>query len=403
MNPIESAVLALALAAAPARAQFGDADFSGQLGRAGALIRQEKALRRGFVLATQESGPNDPLLLMQAPLIALIKKVEPSTVFLRISGSTSPADGAGAAPKDRAQICSGFFVDGAPYLRRAGLIATNSHCVERKAVGDEILIGLYAGSADRPRMVKGRVLAYGSSRAAKDVAFVELQDQSLNRPPLPLWDKLDVGEEVVAIGAPRGLTFTVTRGIVSALDRERVESQFVLSSDQTDAAVNPGNSGGPLFNMWGSVVGVNTMLLSSANGSEGLNFTVPARYVAMALRQYARTGDLKPGSLQLTAAPDEDAKKLLVLKVRPGGPAAGAGVLVGDELVRVDDVDLAALDPADAMREFLGRVKYTSPGEFVSLVVRRDGRLVAISVAVGEPAASESSPKPAPKQDSSEP
>jgi|GEM_PF-2204209 len=413
MNTKISAVLTLALAAlpAPGRAQSSDFDFSKQLGGARLLIQQEKQLNRpGFVKITQETGPKDPILLAQAPLLNLIKKVEPSTVFLVVAESTASSRGAISDVKGKTALCSGFFVDAKPYSSRVGLIATNSHCVEMKKVGDEIQIGLYDGNDNRPKMLKGRVLAYGDSSAAKDVAFVELQDLSQDRPPLPLWSKLDVGEEVVAIGNPLGFTFSVSRGIVSALDRDHIDSQFVLSADQTDAAVNPGNSGGPLFNMWGSVVGINAMIASESGGFEGISFTVPARFVGMAIRQFARTGDLKMGSLQVTLGPDKDAKKLTIAKVVAGGPAARANVLANDEVVRIDDVALDSMDPEDATREVVAHVKYMSPGETTQLVVRRDGALLTIPVTLGEPVKPEPErpqwapiPKPAPKPRKPEP
>jgi S1-C subfamily serine protease len=391
MNKTAAWTVVLAAAPALALAQASDADFSAQIGRAHQLIQQEQRLGTpGVQKTTQETGPKDPILLAQSPLINLIKKVEPSTVFLMVSMSASAPHGAASAEKGKTALCSGFFVEARPYSNRLGMIATNSHCVEMKAVGDEIQIGLYDGNDNRPKMLKGRVLAYGDSGAAKDVAFVELQDQNQNRPALPLWNKLDVGEQVVAIGNPRGFAFSVSHGIVSALDRDHVESQFVLSADQTDAAVNPGNSGGPLFNMWGSVVGINAMIVSESGGFEGISFTVPARYVAEGIKQYTRTGDLKIGSLQIMFGPDKDTKKLTIQKVVKGGPAASANVLAKDELVRIDGVDLEAMDPADAMTEVVGHVKYMSPGEVAHLVVRRGGQLLDFDVTLGVPV------KPAP-------
>jgi len=278
----KNAALGLALAALPAFAlgQSSDEEFGAQLGRARSLIQEHAAVTRSnFHRTTQETGPNDPLLLRQSPLINLIKKVEPSVVFLVVDVAPKDAakKGATAGPqnpqpdapdKSPKALCTGFFVDSSKLLSgKPTVIATNSHCVEMRSVGDEIQVGLYAGNDNRPQMTKGKILAYGSSANAKDIAFVELLDATQNRRGLPLWEKLDVGEEVVAIGNPLGFTFSASHGIVSALDRDHVESQFVLSADQTDAAVNPGNSGGPLFNLWGSVVGVNAMIASRSAAS----------------------------------------------------------------------------------------------------------------------------------------
>ncbi|MCR4295489.1 MAG: trypsin-like peptidase domain-containing protein, partial [Elusimicrobia bacterium] len=308
--------LALALTfAVPASAASSDSDFAASLGSIGeSLIGRAKAHQGYFKKMTQESGPNDPILLAQKPLLDMIKKVEPSVVFLVMPGADPDKPGGG--------ICTGFFTDALKELGRPSIITTNAHCVEKLAVGAEVQVGLYTGNDNRPKMAKGKVLAYGSSSAAKDIAFVELVDKSLDRRPLPLWSKLDRGEQVVAIGNPLGMTFSVSRGIVSALERSRLSSSFVLEMNQSDVAVNPGNSGGPLFNMWGSVVGINTMIASQSGGFEGISLSVPSSYITLAMKQYKRTGNLKPGAMQVEISPSTETLKLTIRKVVPGGPAA---------------------------------------------------------------------------------
>lgn len=379
------AVLSLTLAVLPAlaAAQSSDDAFASGLSGGVQLIGSERALgRANYRATTQETGPNDPLLLMQAPLINLIRKAEPSVVVLiaKIPASDTSEDGG----KGGEALCTGFFVDAGAEQLSAPIIATNSHCVEMRKVGDKIDIGLFAGNDNRPQMVKGRVLAYGDSNAAKDVAFVALDNEALARPPLKLWEKLDVGEEVVAIGNPRGFLFSVSQGIVSALGRDTVESQFVLSADQTDVAVNPGNSGGPLLNMWGSVVGINAMIASESGGSEGLSFTVPARFVRLGLQQFARTGNLKMGVMQVSLAAG---RTLTVKAVTAGGPAARANILAGDQITAVDGKDLSQMEPADALTELLGRVKFMSPGETVTLDLNRGGKIYTARVTLGGPPA----------------
>ena len=390
---------ALALAAAlPARAASSDDDYAAALGSIRkAMVTDVAAMRKQnlFRLATQETGPNDPLLLMQKPLIDLVKKVEPSVVFLMMELPEASAQGlpktaapAPGAPKKKhgsSALCTGFFVDAAPYLGRGGIIATNAHCVEKMGVGAEITVGLYDNNDNRPKMTKGKVLAYGNSDSAKDLAFVELTDPSLNRRGLPLWWKLDVGEQVVAIGNPLGMTFSVTKGIISALDRDTLEGHFILEGNQSDVAVNPGNSGGPLFNMWGSVVGINTMIASQSGGFEGISVSVPANYVAEGLKQYARTGNLKIGSLQVALGASEAGGKLAFQSVAAGGPAAAAQLKEKDELLRVDGVDVAGMPLERGVKSVVAHVKYMSPGEIVNLVIRRDGREMNVAVTLGEP------------------
>lgn len=380
-TPLRATALALMLAA-PSYSAPTDAAFNLSLNDPGeSILGRMRALKNapGYRMATQESGPNDPILLAQKPLLDMIKKVEPSVVFLVMS-----VPNAENAQKPGGGICTGFFTDAMKELGRPSIITTNAHCVEKMAIGADIQVGLYTGNDNRPKMVKGKVLAYGNSDAAKDIAFVELVDPTLNRRPLPLWSKLDRGEQVIAIGNPLGMTFSVSRGIISALERDRLTSSFVLEMNQSDVAVNPGNSGGPLFNMWGSVIGINTMIASQSGGFEGISLSVPSSYITLAMKQYKRTGNLKAGAMQVEVSPSTDTMKLTVRKVVPGGPAEAAKMQADDQLISVDGVDLGSLEPEAAMKAFLVHVKYRSPGEVVAVTVRRAGKDIVLPVTLGE-------------------
>ncbi|MBI5246697.1 MAG: trypsin-like peptidase domain-containing protein [Elusimicrobia bacterium] len=374
--------LSLLVAVAPAFAQSSDDQFASSINLVRDAVMRQPSQFKGrprFELMTQETGPNDPILLAQKPLLDLIKKVEGSVVFLAM---TVPNEENPAKPGHA--TCTGFFTDAMKELGRASIITTNAHCVEKLAIGAEVEVGLYTGNDNRPKMTKGKVLAYGNSRGAKDIAFVELNDASLNRRALPIWTKLDRGETVVAIGNPLGLTYSVSKGIVSAIGRDNLSGQFVLDANQSDVAVNPGNSGGPLFNMWGSVVGINTMIASQSGGFEGISLSVPAGYITLAMQQYKRTGDLKMGALQLEVSASSTTKTLTAGKATPGGPAAAAQIQPGDQLLKVDGVDLGVMEPEDAMKAFLTYVKYHSPGEKLSLSVKRAGADVVVPVTLGE-------------------
>ena len=405
-------VLALG-AARPAFAGLSDNDFAAAFGSLWTAVAHETGTMKKnlFRRVTQETGPSDPLLVMQSPLLNLVKKIEPSIVYLIME---IPEDEK-AQHKNGNATCTGFFADSSRYLDRESIITTNSHCVEKLKVGDEIAIGLYDGNDIRPKMTKGKILAYGDSKAAKDIAFVEVNDTSLNRPPLPLWWKLDVGEQIVAVGNPLGFTFTVTRGIISALGRDNLQGQFVLEMNQSDVAINPGSSGGPMFNMWGSVVGINSQIASQSGGFEGIGLSVPANYIVEAMKQYRRTGNLKIGALQIEYGIKKDTDtlkntdvdkgaKATVISVVPGGPADAAHIKVKDQLVRIDGIDLEGLAPAQAQKVFLGHVKYMSPGEKTVIVVRRDGQEFTLEATLGErtapkperPAWAPIPPKPAP-------
>ncbi|MDE2511654.1 MAG: trypsin-like peptidase domain-containing protein [Elusimicrobia bacterium] len=387
-------VLALALGAAlpaSALAASADDDFAAQFGALRQTMLQQTADQRSrFKAATQETGPNDPLLLMQAPLINLVKKVKPSVVELVMSVESEGKKGQA--------LCTGFFTDSSKYLEQPNIITTNAHCVEMLPVGTQVAVGLYDGNDNRPKMTTGKVLAYGSSKNAKDLAFIELTDKSLNRPPLPLWTKLDDAEEIVAIGNPHGHLFNVTKGIVSGLQRDQLDTEFVMDLTQTDAAVNPGNSGGPLFNMWGSVVGVNESIETESGGFEGASFAVPAAYIIEALKQYRRTGDLKSGAMQIEVSPDTTTAKMTIRKVVPDGPAALARLQENDQLLSVDGVVLDGSDPAGAMKAFLVHLKYMSPGETAVVRISRGGRILDVPVVLSEPKAPRPDWAPIPKK-----
>ncbi len=405
-------VLALALGVAlPASALAASADdgFASAFANVRQTMLMETANQRSlFKPMTQETGPNDPILLAQAPLINLVKKVRPSVVVLLldvVEKGAAPAPKGPADPKDKGKhgqaLCTGFFTDSSKYLTQPNIITTNAHCVEMMPVGTEISVGLYDGNDNHPKMVKGKVLAYGDSEAAKDLAFVELTDPTLNRRPLPLWTKLDEGEEVVAIGNPHGHMFNITKGIISGLERDELEGHFVLDLTQTDAAVNPGNSGGPLFNMWGSVVGVNESIETESGGFEGAAFAVPASYIIEAMKQYRRTGNLKMGALQVEVSPDSTTVTMTIRKVIPDGPAALAKLQAGDQILSVDGIVLNAAFPEDAMKAFLTHLKYMSPGEVTHLAIRRNGRDYTIDATLGEPKAPRPDWAPIPKKEKS--
>lgn len=343
--------------------------------------RDAKATQPRFRLTTQETGPNDPLLLAQKPLIDMIKKVSPSVVFLAM---TIPPGEEGSKKPGHAS-CTGFFVDSMKELGRPSVIATNSHCVEKLGVGAELEIGLYTGDDNRPKMTKGRVLAYGDSKSAKDIAFVELVDKTLDRRPLPVWTKLDKGETVIAIGNPLGMTFSVSKGIVSALGRDRLSAEFVLDQNQSDVAVNPGNSGGPLFNMWGSVIGINSMIASQSGGFEGISLSLPAGYITLAMQQYKRTGDLKPSAIQLEVMASTTTNALTAGKAAPGGPAEAAGIQAGDVIRGVDGISYAGLTPEEALKAFLTYVKYHSPGEKITVALDRAGKAASAQITLAAP------------------
>lgn len=309
-----------------------------------------------------------------------------SVVFLRVD-EPQPKD-ATTAPSRK--MCAGFFVDASAYqssryLRvRPTVIATNSHCVESLSVNDEIDVGLYYGNPNLPQLTRGRVLAYGDSTAAKDIAFIELLDPRENRAPLPLAEDVRLDEPIRLIGHPSGQMFSISGGVVSGLHRPAITGQFVLDALQTDAALNHGNSGGPALNLAGQVLGINTIVETFSGGSEGLNFVLPAEYIARALKQFSEQGNLSVGWIGVSADIDGRVSngRLIATDVMPSAPASRAGLRTGDELAGIDGIDLMAMDQFDAKREFLAHILYKSPGETVSIFVRRREEYLTVNVAL---------------------
>jgi serine protease Do len=201
-------------------------------------------------------------------------------------------------------------------------------------------------------------------------------------------DRLEVGEPVMAIGNPFGLDQTVTTGIVSAKER------FIGSGPyddfiQTDASVNPGNSGGPLVDTRGALVGINTAIFSQSGGSVGIGFAIPVNIAKDVLRQLRDTGKVVRGYLGVAVTPVTPdvrkasslpgAKGAMVAEVVPGSPAEAARLKPGDVIVRFQGEEIQ--DPRDLTR----RVAATPPGTAVKLdVIRPGGEAATVTARVGE-------------------
>ncbi len=275
----------------------------------------------------------------------------------------------GAAPESRG-VGSGFIID------KSGLILTNAHVVDGAT---ELTVRL----SDK-REFKGKVI--GADKMT-DVAVVKIEGKDL--PSLKIGDsnKLKVGEWVAAIGSPFGLESTVTAGIVSAKSRSLPDDQFVPFI-QTDVAVNPGNSGGPLFNMDGEVVGINSQIFSTSGGFMGLSFAIPIDLAIKIKDQLVKDGKVTRGRMgvgvqgmnQQLAESFGLSKPAgaLVSKVEPDAPAAKAGLREGDVITEfngkpvVDSADLPVL------------VAGTAPGTKVEMKVWRDRAEKTLAITIGE-------------------
>jgi len=266
--------------------------------------------------------------------LAIIKQ-RPQMVFP--FGEDSPFYQLIQPPEQRAQSLGTCFI-----ISADGDIVTNNHVVAPEELGgrvaDEITV-----STDDKRMFRARVVARDP---ATDVALLHIDAKGLTAAKLGDSDALEVGEWVVAIGEPFGLSSTVTAGIVSAKGRRGDEMGGGLNRGywdfiQTDAAINPGNSGGPLLNMRGEVVGINTAINAKA---QGLAFAVPINMAKRVLTDLRKFGRVQRGWLGLKPIDPRavvyDIAGALVAAVVPGGPAHKAGLARGDLVMKFDGVSV---------------------------------------------------------------
>jgi serine protease Do len=263
---------------------------------------------------------------------------------------------------------SGFFIS------PDGLIVTNNHVVEG---ADEITVTL-----KDQRTLKAKVVGRDP---ATDVAVVKVEGSNFPFVEFETRAKPRVGDWVVALGNPFGLGGTATAGIVSAYGRD-IGEQYV-DYIQIDAPINRGNSGGPTFDIYGRVIGINTAIYSPNGASAGIGFAIPADIADSTAKQLIAHGHIDRGYLGVTiGAVNEDIQKSLglptkqgayVTDVTPGGPSDKAGVKVGDIILKLDGQTMK--DNTDLTRH----VALAHPGQSLHLDVLRDGKMLTLDVHSG--------------------
>jgi len=273
-------------------------------------------------------------------------------------------------PKERGQG-SGVIVEA------NGLIITNNHVVNK---ADEIRVFL----SDK-REFKGKLIG---TDAKTDIAIVKIEATGLSTIPWADSDQLEVGEYVLAVGSPFGLTQTVTMGIVSAVGRASMGIAEYEDFIQTDAAINPGNSGGALVNVRGELVGINTAIFSQSGGSMGIGFAVPSNLSRAVMDQLVRTGKVVRGWLGVSIqdlTPELasqfgiiDTKGVLVSDVLADSPAKKAGFERADVIVEYDGKIM------DSPTHLRNAVAQTPIGKKVSVKLIRDKKPKTIEVAIVE-------------------
>ncbi|HOK07500.1 MAG TPA: DegQ family serine endoprotease [Syntrophales bacterium] len=262
-------------------------------------------------------------------------------------------------------------------VSRDGHIVTNNHVVKDT---DEIKVTL----ADR-RVFKGKVLG---SDPKTDLAVIKIEASDLPAAVFGDSDRLRVGERVIAVGNPFGLDQTVTSGIISFKGRADVGIADYEDFIQTDAPINPGNSGGALVNMRGELIGINTAIVTSSGGHQGIGFAIPSNMVKIVMEQLIQRGKVVRGWLGVTvqAVTPELAKQLgveadrgaLVGDVNEGSPADKAGIQRGDVIVRYDGKEVRDVTALKNM------VAATKPGQEVEIEYRRNGKTGTVRAVIEE-------------------
>ncbi|WP_339909963.1 S1C family serine protease [Symmachiella dynata] len=273
-------------------------------------------------------------------------------------------------------------------LNKEGHILTNFHVIQDAS---RAIVTLYDGKSYPATLV--------GADPVNDVAVIKIDAPPETLIPVSFGDsgRLKVGMRVIAIGNPFGLERTLTTGVISSLNRSlRIRRRTITSIIQTDAAINPGSSGGPLLDTRGRLIGMNTAIASSVGQSAGIGFAIPSSLIERIIPQLIMNGRVIRGDIGISRVYETD-EGLLIEKLVPNGPADRAG-LQGPKIIRRQDgffvlqkIDRSAADIIVAVNgkktptaeEFLTIVERHKPGETVELTILRQGRTAHVKVQLG--------------------
>ena len=337
----------------------------------GALAGQYLPAATGTAEQQEAADPDSPGQpaqpdLTDASVAEIADQVLPSTVFIQVSAGGEGFTG------------SGFVFD------NEGHIVTNEHVIAPALENDGEVVVIFSDGAEATAEINGATRDY-------DLAVLEVDRTDI--PPLTMGDSdaLRVGDPVVAIGAPLGLEGTVTTGIVSAQNRPvRVgaEGSTFINAIQTDAAINLGNSGGPLVDATGAVIGVNTAIAAQPGqgGSIGLGFAIPSSQVDRTAHEIIETGEATYPVIGATLDPTYSGEGVRVHTdtiegeepIAPGGPADEAGLEPGDTITAING------DPVTSAEELIVRIRAHAPGESITLTIREDDVEREMDVTLGQ-------------------
>ncbi|MFC4587435.1 S1C family serine protease [Sphaerisporangium corydalis] len=347
-----------------------------------ALVASTAGSLGTYLLTRSGGGGVDPTYSLGTPTGAIVNRapdsvagvaarVLPSVVSLDVKGNSEAGTG------------SGFVIKG-------GYIVTNNHVVAAAASTGEIKV-TFSNKKSSSAKIVGR-------DPSSDIAVVK-PDDTYGAPEITIGnsDRVVVGDPVIAIGSPLGLTGTVTTGIVSSLNRPVTaggesgsESSFI-NAIQTDAAINPGNSGGPLVNAAGEVIGVNSAIATLGNssfggqsGSIGLGFSIPVNHVRRIAEELVTTGTAKKSRIgvhldenyqgegvRIATAPQDGQEPVI-----SGGPADKAGLKAGDVILEVDGT------PVTQPSELIVTIRSKAPGDKVTVKYQRGGQEKTVTMVI---------------------
>ena len=315
---------------------------------------------------------------IERTMAEIYQRVSPSVVAISITRSTGTFEDGGSG--------SGFVID------RDGHIMTNYHVVQG---ANEIIVNFIDGTIVRAEVVG---LDPDSDLA---IIQVDLPADRLQPVTFSSVDDLAIGQMVVAIGSPFGQRWTLTSGIISALERtiQGLGSYSIGSAIQTDAPINPGNSGGPLLNLRGEVVGINSQIISQTRSNSGVGFAVPADLAIRVARELIDGGEVDYSFLGITGSDvslgviealdlANNQRGVVISRVEPGTPASSAGlrnfqvsgqgpnqrVVSADIVTAIDGYPLTGISD---LISYLAR--YTEPGDTITMSVLRDGEMVDLT------------------------
>ena len=312
---------------------------------------------------------------------AMVEQVREAVVHIRVEKALNGPDNSlynpssqnnnGAKQFKQQRLGSGSIIS------KDGYILTNNHVV---GGADRILVRLHDGQEFEAELI--------GADPPSDIAVIKIPANELNPIQMGNSDEVKVGETVIAIGNPFGLTQTVTLGIISAKGRSNVGITDYENFIQTDAAINPGNSGGPLINLEGKLIGVNTAIFSKNGGYQGIGFSVPVNMAQIIMKDLIAEGKVSRGWLGVgiqdvtaelaQAFGVKNTKGSLITKVMPSSPAETAGLIKGDIVIRVNQ---RKVKNSSQLRNYIAEAGAWAD---VTLEVIREGKTEIIKVTLDE-------------------